>query len=86
MDGGNGPPDNAPLNNGSNANSNANNNNNNQNNKNPLRPSSRPRSDRFAGGSSSKRRRGRPAWMRSPTDSPLRDGNRDRLVGLLTER
>lgn len=30
------------------------------------------------------RRRGRPAWMRSPYDSPLRDGNRDRLVGLLT--
>eukprot|EP00882_Tetradesmus_deserticola_P001384 GHRQ01001499.1.p1 GENE.GHRQ01001499.1~~GHRQ01001499.1.p1 ORF type:complete len:570 (+),score=231.36 GHRQ01001499.1:75-1784(+) len=32
------------------------------------------------------RRRGRPAWMRSPYDSPLRDGNRDRLIGLLTER
>ena len=24
--------------------------------------------------------------MRSPYDSPLRDGNRDRLIGLLTER
>lgn len=63
---------------------NNNQNNNNQNNNPPPRPSSRPRSDRFSG--SSKRRRGRPAWMRSPTDSPLRDGNRDRLVGLLTER
>lgn len=31
-----------------------------------------------------------PAWLfadlRSPYDSPLRDGNRDRLIGLLTER
>eukprot|EP00878_Enallax_costatus_P026665 GHUV01028630.1.p1 GENE.GHUV01028630.1~~GHUV01028630.1.p1 ORF type:complete len:285 (-),score=-7.88 GHUV01028630.1:33-803(-) len=26
------------------------------------------------------------AGMRSPYDSPLRDGNRDRLIGLLTER
>ncbi|KAL4458896.1 hypothetical protein ABPG75_013761 [Micractinium tetrahymenae] len=33
-----------------------------------------------------KRRRGRPAWMRSPDDTPLRDGNRDRLMGLLTDR
>ena len=32
------------------------------------------------------RRRGRPAWTRSPDDTPLRDGNRDRLMGLLTER
>ena len=32
------------------------------------------------------RRRGRPAWTRNPDDSPLRDGNRDRLIGLLTER
>lgn len=32
------------------------------------------------------RRRGRPAWQRSPDDTPLRDGNRDRLMGLLTER
>jgi len=32
------------------------------------------------------RRRGRPAHLRSPEDSPLRDGNRDRLMGLLTER
>lgn len=32
------------------------------------------------------RRKGRPAWQRSPDDTPLRDGNRDRLVGLLTER
>ncbi|KAL6759503.1 hypothetical protein V8C86DRAFT_3133300 [Haematococcus lacustris] len=32
------------------------------------------------------RRRGRPAHLRSPDDSPLRDGNRDRLIGLLTER
>lgn len=33
-----------------------------------------------------KRRKGRPAHMRSPYDTPLRDGNRDRLLGLLTER
>eukprot|EP00210_Caulerpa_lentillifera_P006307 g6024.t1 len=32
------------------------------------------------------RRRGRPAHLRSPSDSPLRDGNRDRLIGLLTQR
>lgn len=32
------------------------------------------------------RRRGRPAHMRSPDDSPFRDGNRDRLIGLLTHR
>ena len=32
------------------------------------------------------RRRGRPAHLRSPEDSPLRDGNRDRVIGLLTER
>lgn len=32
------------------------------------------------------RRRGRPAWQRSPDDTPLRDGNRDRVVGLLTDR
>jgi len=50
------------------------------------RPSSRPRSNKSKHFSGSQRRRGRPAWMRSPTDSPLRDGNRDRLVGLLTER
>eukprot|EP00803_Ostreobium_quekettii_P003275 evm.model.scf_647.3 EVM.evm.TU.scf_647.3 scf_647:38708-40227(-) len=35
---------------------------------------------------SDKRRRGRPAHLRSPYDSPLRDGNRDRLIGLLTDR
>lgn len=33
-----------------------------------------------------KRRKGRPAWERSPDDTPLRDGNRDRLIGLLTQR
>ena len=32
------------------------------------------------------RRKGRPAHLRSPNDSPLRDGNRDRLIGLLTKR
>ncbi|CAK0769965.1 hypothetical protein CVIRNUC_003720 [Coccomyxa viridis] len=32
------------------------------------------------------RRKGRPAHKRSPDDTPLRDGNRDRLIGLLTER
>lgn len=34
----------------------------------------------------SNRRRGRPAHLRTPFDSPLRDGNRDRLMGLLTAR
>lgn len=34
----------------------------------------------------SNRRKGRPAWQRSPDDTPLRDGNRDRLMGLLTDR
>jgi hypothetical protein len=34
----------------------------------------------------STRRRGRPAHVRSAEDSPLRDGNRDRLIGLLTLR
>eukprot|EP00884_Botryococcus_braunii_P000401 jgi/Botrbrau1/10361/Bobra.0321s0035.1 len=33
-----------------------------------------------------KRRRGRPAWQRSPDDTPMRDGNRDRVIGLVTER
>lgn len=33
-----------------------------------------------------KRRRGRAAHLRSPDDTPLRDGNRDRLMGLLTDR
>eukprot|EP01024_Parvocaulis_polyphysoides_P045979 TRINITY_DN4315_c0_g2_i2.p1 TRINITY_DN4315_c0_g2~~TRINITY_DN4315_c0_g2_i2.p1 ORF type:complete len:112 (-),score=13.87 TRINITY_DN4315_c0_g2_i2:38-373(-) len=33
-----------------------------------------------------KRRKGRPAWTRSPDDTPYRDGNRDRLIGLLTLR
>ena len=32
------------------------------------------------------RRQGRPPSQRSPDDSPLRDGNRDRLEGLLTMR
>jgi len=32
------------------------------------------------------RRKGRSARLRSPDDSPLRDGNRDRLAGILTER
>lgn len=36
--------------------------------------------------SNKNRRRGRPAWTRSPDDSPLRDGNRDRLMGMLTDR
>jgi hypothetical protein len=27
------------------------------------------------------RRLGRPAWKRSPDDTPLRDGNRDRIQG-----
>jgi len=30
------------------------------------------------------RRLGRPAWKRSPDDTPLRDGNRDRIQGMLT--
>lgn len=29
------------------------------------------------------RRLGRPAWKRSPDDTPLRDGNRDRIQGAL---
>eukprot|EP00899_Mesostigma_viride_P001973 jgi/Mesvir1/11777/Mv00144-RA.1 len=37
-------------------------------------------------GPGKKRRRGRPASCRNPDDSPLRDGNRDRLLGLLTDR
>ncbi len=36
--------------------------------------------------SQANRRKGRPAWTRNPDDTPLRDGNRDRLIGLLTER
>jgi hypothetical protein len=32
------------------------------------------------------RRQGRDARKRNPDDSPLRDGNRDRLAGILTER
>ena len=32
------------------------------------------------------RRRGRPAWLRSPDDSPLRDANRDFMLGVLTAR
>ena len=38
------------------------------------------------GFSNAKRRKGRAAHLRSPDDTPLRDGNRDRLMGLLTER
>lgn len=44
------------------------------------------RSEKGQSYSSKKRRRGKPAHMRSPDDTPLRDGNRDRLMGLLTER
>lgn len=44
------------------------------------------RSDKGQSYSNSKRRKGRPAWQRSPDDTPLRDGNRDRLMGLLTDR
>eukprot|EP01026_Neomeris_dumetosa_P066956 TRINITY_DN650_c0_g1_i1.p3 TRINITY_DN650_c0_g1~~TRINITY_DN650_c0_g1_i1.p3 ORF type:complete len:222 (-),score=11.73 TRINITY_DN650_c0_g1_i1:413-1078(-) len=36
--------------------------------------------------SQGRRRKGRPAWTRSPDDSPYRDGNRDRLIGMLTQR
>ncbi|MEW5316139.1 MAG: hypothetical protein WDW38_007525 [Sanguina aurantia] len=36
--------------------------------------------------SNTSRRKGREAHLRSPYDSPMRDGNRDRLIGLLTER
>ena len=32
------------------------------------------------------RRRGRPAYMRSPDDTPLRDANRDFMLGVLTAR
>lgn len=44
------------------------------------------RSDKGNSFNTKNRRRGRPAWLRSPDDSPLRDGNRDRLLGLLTDR
>jgi hypothetical protein len=46
----------------------------------------RARSHRSITLSHPNRRRGRPAHRRSPTDSPLRDGNRDRLIGMLTLR
>ena len=56
----------------------------------PLRrhhqPHNRAKSPKGASFEAGNRRRGRPAWRRSPDDSPLRDGNRDRLVGLLTQR
>ena len=32
------------------------------------------------------RRRGRPAYLRSPDDTPLRDANRDFMLGVLTAR
>ena len=35
-----------------------------------------PRSRKGESYEKKKRRRGRPAWTRSPDDSPLRDGNR----------
>lgn len=44
------------------------------------------RSNKGSSYSNKTRRRGRAAWLRSPEDSPLRDGNRDRLMGLLTDR
>jgi hypothetical protein len=44
------------------------------------------RSQKGASFERTNRRKGRPAWRRSPDDSPLRDGNRDRLIGFLTER
>lgn len=44
------------------------------------------RSNRGKSYTNSNRRKGRPAWQRSPDDTPLRDGNRDRLMGLLTDR
>ena len=44
---------------------------------------SSPKGAQFEG---ARRRRGRGASQFSPDDTPLRDGNRDRLLGLLTER
>ena len=44
------------------------------------------RSGKGSSYSNKNRRRGRAAWLRSPDDTPLRDGNRDRLMGLLTDR
>lgn len=44
------------------------------------------RSNKGSSYSNKNRRRGRAAWLRSPDDTPLRDGNRDRLMGLLTDR
>lgn len=50
-------------------------------------PLLRPGSNKGVYGAANKtRRRGRPAFKRRPDDSPLRDGNRDRLIGLLTMR
>ena len=46
----------------------------------------RTRSSKGMSYTNESRRRGRPAHVRSPDDSPLRDGNRDRLIGLLTKR
>lgn len=46
----------------------------------------RARSTRSTTYAHATRRRGRPAHLRSPDDSPLRDGNRDRLIGMLTQR
>lgn len=50
------------------------------------RKGGKPKAGRGASYESGTRRKGRPAWQRSPDDTPLRDGNRDRLVGLLTDR
>lgn len=52
----------------------------------PHHSTHRAKSPKGASFEAGNRRRGRPAWRRSPDDSPLRDGNRDRLVGLLTQR
>lgn len=45
-----------------------------------------PRSSKGANFERADRRRGRPAHMRSPDDTPLRDANRDFMLGVITAR
>jgi hypothetical protein len=41
---------------------------------------------RSTASSNNRKRQGRPVYLKGPYDSPGRDGNRDRLFGLLTDR
>jgi len=45
-----------------------------------------PKHSKGASFSKADRRRGRPAYLRSPDDTPLRDANRDFMLGVLTAR